>query len=134
MHFRVIYIREAHAKDGPRPFRGIEVLEPKDFSQRLGVAKTCQADLGLKLPMLIDDMKNSTDAAYSAMPDRLFLIDRKGKIAYRGDRGPRGFLPSELEAAIKALLSPSKKALTPAERAAVLERLKARRRKALEKK
>ena len=40
--------------------------EPTTADERAEVAQTCKADLGLRLPMLLDDMENSTDAAYSA--------------------------------------------------------------------
>lgn len=133
----MVYIREAHAADGRRPDRRMGVNEPTTFSERLDVAKTCQSDLGLKLPMLIDDMKNSTDKAYTAMPDRLFLVDTQRLVAYRGGRGPRGFKPQELEAAIKTLLASGgkieePKTLDAKAKAAILERLKARRKAALD--
>lgn len=49
-------------------------------------------------------MENAAERAYGAWPDRLYLVDTAGKIAYRGAPGPRGFKPEELEAALKALL------------------------------
>jgi hypothetical protein len=58
--------------------------------------------------VLVDDMKDTVAKAYSAMPDRLFILDVKGKIAYRGERGPRGFLVDEMEKALLALLSAQK--------------------------
>ena len=42
--------------------------------------------------------------AYSGMPDRLYLIDREGKVAYKGGRGPFGFKPAELEQSLVMLL------------------------------
>jgi iodothyronine deiodinase-like protein len=99
------------------------------------VAKTCVSDLGLKLPVLIDDMKNTTEKGYSAWPDRLFLIGSDRKVVYRGGQGPRGFRPSELEAAMKDFVSEGKrKELSEDDRKAILERLRARRKKKLEKK
>jgi hypothetical protein len=38
------------------------------------------------------------------MPDRLYLIDRTGRVAYKGGRGPFGFKPPELGQAIAMLL------------------------------
>ncbi len=52
-------------------------------------------------------MDNSTDLAYSALPDRLYLIDKNGKIVYRSGPGPMGFKPDELEAAIAGYLGSS---------------------------
>ena len=76
------------------------------------------------VPSVIDDIKNTTDKAYCGKPDRLFLIDTQGKVAYRGKRGPFGFSPPELEAAIKKLLGTGGaiKTLTPAERVELLAR------------
>jgi hypothetical protein len=31
------------------------------------------------------------------MPDRLYVIDAEGRIAYKGGRGPFGFRPAEME-------------------------------------
>ena len=36
-----------------------------------------------------------------AAADRLFVIGKDGKIAYSGGPGPSGFLPHEMEAALK---------------------------------
>ena len=134
VEFFVVYIREAHAADSRRPDRRLSINEPRTFAERLGVAQTCRRDLGLQLPMLIDDIQNGTDAAYSGWPDRLFLVGTDGKIAFRGDRGPRGFQPDELEAAIKKTLGakPKKKMkYTKEELDAIRERLKKRRKKSL---
>jgi hypothetical protein len=38
------------------------------------------------------------------MPDRLYLLDRGGRVAYKGGRGPMGFKPGELEQSIVMLL------------------------------
>ena len=138
VEFFVVYIREAHASDSRRPDPVLDVKQPKTFGERLGVANTCRSDLGLELPMLIDGLKNTTEAAYGAWPDRLFLVDTKGVLAYRGAPGPRGFKPAELEAAIKRMLgspepSKTKKAYTEAELKAIRERLRARRKALLGK-
>ena len=38
-------------------------------------------------------MNDKVNKAYGAAPERLFVIDKSGKIAYRGDQGPWGFKP-----------------------------------------
>ena len=45
-----------------------------------------------------------------ALPDRLYLVGKDGKITYAGGRGPRGFKPDELEDAIREELAKLKKA------------------------
>src|SRR5207247_335469 len=41
---------------------------------------------------------------YSGMPDRLYLIDQNGRVAYKGGRGPFGFKSGELEQSLLMLL------------------------------
>ena len=64
------------------------------------------------MPILIDDMKDSTERAYSSWPDRLFLIDAKGVLTYKSDPGPWGFKPANLRAALKRLLGKTKSGST----------------------
>ncbi len=60
-------------------------------------------DLKLSIPCLIDDMKNTAQKAYAGWPDRIYVIDKAGKVAFRGELGPKGFKPAEAEAALKKL-------------------------------
>jgi hypothetical protein len=62
-------------------------------------------DLGLGLPVLVDDMDDTVAKAYSAMPDRLFILKADGTIGYRGSRGPRGFDVEEMAAALARILA-----------------------------
>jgi hypothetical protein len=43
---------------------------------------------------LVDTMDDATDRAYAAWPSRIFLVDVDGKIAVRGEPGPRGLVPA----------------------------------------
>jgi hypothetical protein len=61
-------------------------------------------DLKLSIPCLVDDMNNTAQKAYAGWPDRLYVIDKDGKVAFRGDPGPMGFRPSAAEDALKKLL------------------------------
>ena len=56
------------------------------------------------MPLLVDEMNDQVGKAYSGMPDRMYLIDKEGRVAYKGARGPFGFLPGELEQALVMLL------------------------------
>jgi hypothetical protein len=107
--FFVVYIREAHAIDSQAPMggRGMPIVEdPLTLEERRAVASVCMAKLALEpMPALVDDIDDKANTAYAAWPDRLYLIGRDGRIAYRGGPGPRGFKPEELEAAIKAELA-----------------------------
>ncbi len=98
----MVYIKEAHAADGvrPVPVPGEEAIyEPTTLIERKAVAKKCVTKLQLKLPCLVDSMDNAVGEAYDALPDRIFVVDKEGKIAVRAERGPWGFKPGVDETA-----------------------------------
>ncbi len=109
VEFLVVYIREAHPTDGWQvPINEDEAVlyaQPVAFDQREQIASACALGLDLRITTLIDDMENSTDEAYAALPDRLYLIGADGEIVYRSATGPWGFKPDELAAAIRDYLS-----------------------------
>jgi len=107
VQFFVVYLREAHAADSRWPDRRTNVKEPTTLDERLDVAETCAVRLAIELPMLIDGMDDAVGRAYDSWPDRIFLIGRDGRIAYKGGHGPWGFSPRELAAAIEALPAPA---------------------------
>jgi type I thyroxine 5'-deiodinase len=100
-----VYIREAHAIDSRSPLggNGMPIVEdPVSLSERNAVATVCMTKLALEpMPALVDNMDDEVNKAYSAWPDRLYLVGIDGTIAYHGGPGPFGFKPDELEAAIK---------------------------------
>jgi hypothetical protein len=56
------------------------------------------------MPLLVDTIDDRVGNAYSGMPDRLYVIDSKGKVAYRSGRGPFGFKPGEMEQSLLGVL------------------------------
>ncbi len=80
------------------------IQTPRSFDERLEVAGSCVRKLGIELPALVDDFRNSTEAAYTGWPDRLYVIDRAGRVAYKSAPGPWGFRPQEMEAALAGVL------------------------------
>lgn len=74
---------------------------PKDIEERNSLAGTCVRKLGIKFPALLDSFENTTEKAYTGWPDRIYLIDAAGRIAYKSKPGPFGFLPAELETALR---------------------------------
>lgn len=109
VEFYIVYIREAHPTDGRQAGANVRekilVKQPTSFEERLGVAEQMCSSLEISIPTLIDGIDNKVGNAYAGMPDRLYLVGKDGKIAYKGDRGPRGFKPDELAAAIKKELA-----------------------------
>ncbi len=107
--FFIVYIREAHPVGSRRPDREVRVQDPSTLDERVEVAGQCVGDLDLPMPTLIDEIRNTTEAAYDAWPDRLFLVGVDGKLAYKGGHGPRGFKTGDLEVALKTVLKASPK-------------------------
>lgn len=99
--FLAIYVREAHPSDGWRmpanDKAGVIVAQPKTAEERTKVAQACCATLKMTMPLLVDRLDDLVGNAYSGMPDRLYVIDRDGRVAYQGGRGPFGFNPAEME-------------------------------------
>ena len=70
---------------------------PQNTEERIDLANVCVKNLGIEMPALVDNFDNSTDTAYSGWPDRLYVIDRDGTIAYKSAPGPFGFKPADME-------------------------------------
>jgi iodothyronine deiodinase-like protein len=106
--FFVVYIKEAHPEDGwvleSNRIEKIAVQDPTTLEQRAQAAGTCAMKLELSIPVLLDGPENRVAAAYGGWPDRLYLIDKEGRIAFQGGEGPFGFKPEELERAIEELV------------------------------
>ena len=105
VQFLMVYIREAHPTDGwqvrANEQDGILFEQPRTFEDRVAVAEKMCTVLDIKLPAVVDGLDDAVNKAYSAWPDRLYLVGQDGKIAYKGGPGPRGFRPDELKAAIE---------------------------------
>jgi Iodothyronine deiodinase len=109
--FFLVYVREAHPSDGwwmlSNQRAGINLAQPSDQNGRREVAQKCQAHLDLSIPFLVDTIDDNVGAQYSGMPNRLYLIDQHGKVAFKNGRGPFGFHPRQLEQSLVLLLNES---------------------------
>jgi type I thyroxine 5'-deiodinase len=107
MAFYAVYIVEAHPTDIWQMKSNLKdnvlFANPKTDEERAFVAGACVRKLGIKFPAVIDGIENHTEVAYTGWPDRLYLIDRDGKVVFKSKPGPFGFKPDQLEAAIKKL-------------------------------
>ncbi|MAG13429.1 MAG: deiodinase [Spirochaetales bacterium] len=106
--FYVVYIREAHPSDGwqvsSNKREGVVFEQPSTFESRTEIAEACQLGLDISIPMLVDDMTNTVEKAYSGWPDRLYVVSRDGTIGYKGGMGPQGFHPRDMERTLKSIL------------------------------
>jgi type I thyroxine 5'-deiodinase len=102
---------EAHAldawQDEDNQKDNVSVASPKTLAERCAVEGTCATKLALRIPAVIDDLANSTEEAYTAWPDRLYVIDVDGRVAFKSKPGPFGFKPADMEVVLKRILPAS---------------------------
>jgi hypothetical protein len=92
----------------------IVIDQPESFEERRQAARILVERLHYDLPLALDSMENRAEAAYAAWPERLYVVDVGGRIAYRGGLGPFGFDPAEMERALAKLLERPTRASPPA--------------------
>lgn len=98
--FLTIYVREAHPTDEWQMKSNIKddvcYAQPRSLSDRLAIANDFTKRFNYPVPFGVDDMDNTANDAYAAWPERLYIIDESGKIAYRGGMGPFHYNPAEV--------------------------------------
>jgi type I thyroxine 5'-deiodinase len=52
---------------------------------------------------VLDEFGNSTERTYNGWPDRIYLIDWQGRVAYKSKPGPFGFKAEQFYAALAHL-------------------------------
>jgi type I thyroxine 5'-deiodinase len=104
--FYIVYIQEAHPSDiwqmESNVRQNVVFASPRTYQERSDIAGACVRNLHLQIPALLDGLDNPTERAYTGWPDRLYVIDRSGKVVFKSKPGPFGFHPVEME---KALLT-----------------------------
>ena len=83
---------------------GILVPQHTTLEERIAIARVGAERLGLTMPLLVDGMTNTASEAFAAWPERLYVVDAGGHIAYEGARGPWGFDPDAARAALEDVL------------------------------
>ena len=98
--FLTVYVREAHPTDEWQMKSNVKedvcYAQPKNLSDRLAIANDFTKRYSYPVPFGVDDMNNAANDAYAAWPERLYIIDESGKIAYRGGMGPFNYNPAEV--------------------------------------
>ena len=106
--FYIVYIEEAHPIDAWQVNDNLEddvlVKSTMTEDERFSIAGLCVKNLGIELPAVVDGPDNRVERLYTGWPDRLYVIDRDGKIAHKSAAGPFGFKPAAVEATLKRLL------------------------------
>lgn len=106
--FWMIYIAEAHASDvwqlGVNKRDEVVFASPETIEERAELAAVCVRDLGIEFPAIVDDFDDRVEQAYTAWPDRLYVVDVEGRIAYKSGAGPYGFSPQGVEETLEQLV------------------------------
>ena len=106
--FYVVYIQEAHPIDAWQLDDNLDddvlVATTKTDDERYKVAGVCVTKLNIELPAVVDGADNRIERAYTGWPDRLYVIDRDGRVAYKSAAGPFGFKPAKVEETLKRIL------------------------------
>ena len=109
MEFLVVYIVEAHPTDIWQSESNIRdsvlFATPKNEDDRAYVAGACVRKLGIKMPAVLDEFSDSTERVYTGWPDRIYLVDARGRIAYKSAPGPFGFHAEALGAALARVVA-----------------------------
>ncbi len=95
MNFLVVYIREVEALAPGKPIRMTNgrVLMPaaRTPGQRRKQILAGAKLLDLDLPLLADTMDNDAEKAYGAYPNRAYIVNTAGHVAYKGMPHAREF-------------------------------------------
>lgn len=99
VHLFVVYTREAHSALPP----------PKEASESLAERKRKASEFAkefaIAAPILVDAADNKVADGYDALPERIYVIDRKGKIAYESKPGPLGFRAAAIPPLLDKMLN-----------------------------
>ena len=101
VNFTYVYIKEAHPEDewqlAANEKQDVIFAQPRSFVERMELARTFIETMEVETRTLVDDMANTANACYAGWPERIYVIDKGGKIVYKGGMGPFYFDPDELE-------------------------------------
>lgn len=104
--FRTVYIKEAHPEDewqmDSNEEQGVCYRQPRTLADRLAIARDFTARFDYSIPLLVDGMDNGAMHLYSGWPERFYIVGTDGLIAYKGEPGPFGFHPEEVEEWLEA--------------------------------
>jgi hypothetical protein len=100
--FVTVYIREAHPLDEwqmkSNETENVCYRQPRTLEDRVAIANDFVERFHYAIPLAVDPMENPADHVYAGWPERLYIVDESGRIAYKGKTGPFGYHPEEVEA------------------------------------
>jgi hypothetical protein len=94
----LVYIREAHAEDEwcmeENTHEGVCFPQPRTLPERRAAAQAMISALEIEMPVAVDDLDDAVAIPWGAWPERLYVIDARGRIAWQGGQGPMDFEPA----------------------------------------
>jgi len=75
------------------------------LEDRFAAARQSVDRLGLSMPVLVDGMDNAVSKAFAAWPERLYVAERGGRLAYVGGPGPFEFDPDAAAEVLAGLVA-----------------------------
>jgi hypothetical protein len=72
-----VYTREAHP--------GEDVPPHDSFEAKLACAKLLRDEIGIRRTILVDDLAGGAHRRYGSMPNMTWVIDRRGRVAYKAN-------------------------------------------------
>ena len=95
--FLVIYIAEAHPTDGWTADDTKVSLKNHTSVDERREASELMFSLLERVPcdMVLDDIDDCTSVAYRALPERLYILQKRN-VVYQGGPGPFHYIPSEI--------------------------------------
>lgn len=96
--FVLVYLKEAHSGDEAWVLDRSNTCfrQPKSLSQRTSLSSNFVKEFGYTIPVVVDDMRNSFDVSFGAVPERFFVIE-EGVLKLAADLGPWGFILKRVE-------------------------------------
>ena len=79
MEFLLVYVREAHP--GEKGFTGYS--QHQDLAQKRRYAAELARTRELNFPVAVDGMDEAVHACYGSLPNMLYVIDKRGQVAYK---------------------------------------------------
>jgi tetratricopeptide (TPR) repeat protein len=106
--FLLAYMREAHPEGEAwqstiNRRAGIALPEARSVSERAEHAALCRRELRIPFDAALDGLDGAAEAAFSAFPSRVFVIDARGTVTFSSALDVESFRPEALESAIEAV-------------------------------
>jgi len=101
VNFLTVYVKEAHPEDewqmDSNEKENVCYKQPKTLAERVAIANDFVKRFDYRTPLAVDPIDNRANALYAGWPERFYIVDERGVIAYKGKPGPFGYHPKEVE-------------------------------------